>query len=184
MRKLCVLEYVTLDGVMEAPERWQFPYLSDDVQDEIRTNLDAMAALLLGRVTYEIFAAHWPLRTHNEFGVADKMNSVPKFVVSTTLERAAWNNSTLLRGNVLDEITALKQQIGGTIGVIGSAALARSLMQADLIDEYQLLVHPVTDDHRMHQKLILVDQISLHQRPGERRAADCRRPEIRRCKSI
>jgi dihydrofolate reductase len=141
--KLTVLEYLTLDGVMEAPETWQFPYLSDDVMDDVRAGLHQLEGLLLGRVTYEIFAAHWPLQTNNEFGVADKLNSVPKFVVSSTLEKAEWNNSTLIREDPTGAISALKQQAGGMIGIVGSAALVQSLMQAGLIDEYRLLVHPV-----------------------------------------
>lgn len=143
MGKLTVLEYLTLDGVMEAPETWQFPYLSDDVMDDVRAGLHQLEGLLLGRVTYEIFAAHWPLQTNNEFGVADKLNSVPKFVVSSTLEKAEWNNSTLIREDPTGAISALKQQAGGMIGIVGSAALVQSLMQAGLIDEYRLLVHPV-----------------------------------------
>lgn len=143
MRAIIAMEYLTLDGVMEAPETWQFPYLSEDVSEAIRTGIHAFDALLLGRVTYDIFAAHWPTQTNNEFGVADKLNSMTKFVVSSTLEQAAWNNSILIRNDVIDTITHLKQQPGGNIAVIGSAALAQSLAAAGLIDEYRLLIHPV-----------------------------------------
>ena len=100
-------------------------------------------AILLGRVTYEIFAASWPMRTNNEFGVADKLNSMPKFVVSSTLDRVEWNNSKLITGNVLEEITKLKQQSSGIMAIIGSASLIGSLMKYELIDEYRLMVHPV-----------------------------------------
>ncbi len=128
---------------MEASEQWQPPYFSDDVAEEIRAEIHAADGSLLGRVTYEIFAAYWPLQTHNEFGIADKLNSEKKFVVSSTLEKAEWNNSTLIKGNVAEEVRKLKQQPGGDIRVVGSATLVQSLMQANLIDEYWLLVHPL-----------------------------------------
>jgi dihydrofolate reductase len=143
MRKVIVAEFLTLDGVMEASEEWQPPYVSDDVAEEIRAEILGAEASLLGRTTYEIFAAYWPLQTHNEFGIADKLNSERKFVVSTTLERAQWNNSTLIKGNVVEEIRKLKQQPGGDIRIAGSATLVQSLMKAGLIDEYLLLVHPI-----------------------------------------
>lgn len=143
MRKLIVNEYITLDGVIEAPEQWQFPYLSQDVAEVIQEQILDADAILLGRVTYEIFADSWPQRTNNEFGVADKLNSAPKFVVSSTLEKVEWNNSKLIRENAEVEIARLKQQPGGNILIIGSAGLVRSLVGNDLIDEYRLLVHPV-----------------------------------------
>jgi dihydrofolate reductase len=143
MRQLIVLEYLTLDGVMEAPEKWQFPYLSEDVAHIIQTQIQEAEAILLGRVTYDIFAASWPSRTNNEFGVADKLNSAPKFVVSSTLDKVEWNNSTLIKGKVGEEIARLKQQPGGNIAVIGSATLVQSLMEYDLIDEYRLMIHPI-----------------------------------------
>jgi dihydrofolate reductase len=143
MRKVIVYEYMTLDGVVEAPEEWQFPYLSDDVAEIIQSQILDADAILLGRVTYEIFAASWPMRTNNEFGVADKLNSMPKFVVSSTLDRVEWNNSKLITENVLEEITKLKQQSSGIMAIIGSASLIGSLMKYELIDEYRLMVHPV-----------------------------------------
>ncbi|MEJ2601098.1 MAG: dihydrofolate reductase family protein [Anaerolineales bacterium] len=143
MRQLIALEYLTLDGVMEAPEKWQFPYLSEDVTRIIQTQIQEADAILLGRVTYDIFAASWPNRTNNEFGVADKLNSAPKFVVSSTLDKVEWNNSTLIKGKVEEEIAMLKQQPGGNIAVIGSATLVQSLMEYDLIDEYRLMIHPI-----------------------------------------
>jgi dihydrofolate reductase len=143
MRKLIVYEYMTLDGVVEAPEKWQFSYLSDDVAEVIQSQILEADAILLGRVTYDIFAASWPSRTNNEFGVADKLNSAPKFVVSSTLDRVEWNNSTLIRGNVVEEITRLKLQPDGNMAIIGSASLIQSLVEHDLIDEYRLMVYPV-----------------------------------------
>src|SRR5260221_1578625 len=143
MRKIIVAEFLTLDGVMEAPETWQFPFLSDDISEYIKTGILALDAQLLGRVTYETFAGYWPTQTHNEFGIADKLNSMPKFVVSTTLDKADWNNSMLIKKNVIEEITKLKQQPGGAIGITASATLGQALMRADLIDELQLQVHPL-----------------------------------------
>lgn len=143
MRKIIVMEYLTIDGVLETPEKWQFPYMSADVAEFVKAQIHALEAMLLGRVTYEIFAADWPSRTHNEFGIADKLNSQPKFVVSSTLERVEWNNSMLIKKNVVEEISRLKQKPGGNIGIPGSAKLIQSLMPYGIIDEYQLLIHPV-----------------------------------------
>lgn len=143
MRKLVVSEFLSLDGVMDSPEKWQFPYISDDVAADIQERILAEDALLLGRVTYEVFAGYWPLQTNNEFGIADQLNRVPKYVVSTTLDKADWNNSTIIRDNLAEEINKLKQQPGGDISVTGSATLIRSLMEADLIDEYHLQIYPV-----------------------------------------
>src|SRR6266498_1497948 len=146
MRKVIVYEYVTLDGVMESPEKWQFPYFSDDFAEFNKAHILSFDASLLGRMTYEIFASYWPLQTNNEFGLADKINSVPKFVVSSTLENVEWNNSKLIRDSqhiIHEGISKLKQQADGNIGIIGSATLVQSLMRTDLIDEYRLLVHPI-----------------------------------------
>jgi dihydrofolate reductase len=99
-------------------------------------------ALLLGRVTYEGFAAAWPGMT-DEVGFADKMNSMPKYVVSSTLERADWNNSTVLRGDLAEEVRGLKEQPGGDILVAGSASMVRGLIAHDLVDELRLMVFPI-----------------------------------------
>lgn len=143
MRKVIAYEYVTLDGVVEAPEKWQFPYVSTDVAEVIQSQILDAEAILLGRATYDIFAASWPLRRNNEFGVADKLNSAPKYVISSTLKSASWNNTTLIRGDAAQEIARIKQQSGGTIGILGSAALVQSLMSSGLIDEYRLMVYPI-----------------------------------------
>ena len=147
MRKLVVSEFITLDGIIESPEQWQFPFLSEDVSQAIRDEVHFGEASLLGRETYQIFAAAWPQMTHNEFGVADKLNSEPKYVVSSSLEKLEWNNSTLIKGNVEEEIRSLKRQPGGIIRIVGSAALVQSLLRTDLIDEYRLMVHPVVVGH-------------------------------------
>jgi dihydrofolate reductase len=149
--KLIVSEFVTLDGVMEDPggaegfDRggWAFQFERGAEGDKFKLD-EALAAdaLLLGRRTYEGFAEAWPSRT-DEAGFADKMNSMPKFVVSTTMDEAEWNNSTVIKGDLAAEIARLKQQIDGNILVYGSAELVRALIQHDLVDELVLMVFPV-----------------------------------------
>lgn len=142
MRKIIVSEFVTLDGVMEAPDKWQFPFWNDETGKLKLDELFASDTLLLGRVTYQEFAAAWPSMTDEE-GFAGRMNSLPKFVASTTLkEPLAWN-ATLIKGNIAQEVSKLKQQPGQDILISGGAGLVHSLMQQDLIDEYRLLVYPV-----------------------------------------
>ena len=148
MRKLIVTEFVTLDGVMEAPggepthphTGWVFDFMCDEQQEfKLQEVLEADAHLI-GRVTYESFAGAWPERT-GEF--AEKMNSMPKYVVTTTLDELEWNNSTPIKGDVAEEVTKLKKQDGGPILVAGSRTLVHTLMEHDLIDEYRLMVFPV-----------------------------------------
>jgi dihydrofolate reductase len=143
MRKRIVWEFVSMDGVMESPERWVMPFQSQDVAEFVAAQNLASDTLLLGKTTYEAFATFWPSQTHNEFGFADKLNRMPKFVVSSTLNKAEWSNSVIINKNVVEEINKLKQQPGGNVGITGSATLVQSLMQADLVDEYRLLVHPI-----------------------------------------
>ena len=143
MRKLVVSEYVTLDGVMENPGGgWSFQFWNEEAAKYKYDELFASDALLLGRVTYEGFAAAWPTMTGTgEFG--ERMNSLPKYVVSTTLSEVTWNNSRLIKENIVEEISRLKQQEGKDILVGGSADLVHTLMQHDLVDEYKLMVHPI-----------------------------------------
>ena len=151
MRKIIATEFVTLDGVMEAPGEedslgtlggWSFLFWNDEAAQYKFDELFAGGALLLGRVTYQIFAASWPSMT-DEKGFADRMNSLPKYVVSTSLKQADWNHSTLITANVPQEISRLKQQPGQDILLNGSADLVNLLRQHDLIDEYRLMVFPV-----------------------------------------
>ncbi len=143
MGKLVVNEYMTLDGVIESPEEWQFPFYSPDVAEHIRSQMQGFDALLLGRKTYEIFAQFWPERRNNEFGVADQLNRLPKYVVTSSPAELDWEGSTRIKGNLEAEIRMLKQQMNAVIGIAGSGALIQSLMPTGLIDEYHLLVHPV-----------------------------------------
>jgi dihydrofolate reductase len=132
-----------LDEVVEAPDTWQFPFQTEEGGAITERQIPDADAFLLGRITYEGFAEYWPTQTHNEFGVADKLNGAPKYVVSTTLQKAEWNNTTHIKSNVIEEIRKLKQQPGGKIGIIGSATLVHSLLGAGLIDEIQVLMHPI-----------------------------------------
>jgi len=141
MRKLIVTEFLTLDGVMEEPA-WTAPYWNDEIAKFKFDELFGSDTLLLGRVTYQGFAAAWPSRT-DEQGFADRMNGLPKFVVSTTLEKVEWNNSRLIKENIPEEVSRLKQQPGQNILIYGSGDLVQTLMQSDLIDEYWLLVYPI-----------------------------------------
>jgi dihydrofolate reductase len=147
--KIVVTEFVSLDGVMEDPGGaedfkyggWTFEISRGDEGDRFKLD-ETMAsdALLLGRVTYEGFAAAWPSRDGD---FADKFNTMPKYVVSSTLDKADWNNSTVLEGDLEDEVSKLKQQYDGDIVVHGSAQLAQALLEQDLVDELRLMVFPV-----------------------------------------
>ena len=148
MGRIVVTEFVSLDGVIEAPgggedykhAGWTFEIDRGEEGDKFKLDeaLDA-EALLLGRVTYEGFAAAWPSRD-GEF--ADKFNSMPKYVVSSTLEDPEWNNSTVLRGDLAEEVSKLKQEQDGDIVVHGSARLVQALLEHDLVDELRLMVFP------------------------------------------
>ena len=156
MRKLVVGTFLTLDGVMQAPGDpqedteggfthggWQMPYFDDDAGKIMDKNVAATEALVLGRKTYQIFAAYWPTAPADD-AFAKKFNSIPKYVVSTTLNKAEWNNSTLIKRNIAEEIARLKQQPGsGILSVTGSGKLAQTLMKHNLVDEYELWIHPL-----------------------------------------
>lgn len=150
MSKLVVSEFITLDGVVEDPGGaesfehggWSFKFEQGPEGEQYKLDeVLAADALLLGRVTYEGFAAAWPAIT-DEAGFADKMNGMPKYVVSTTLERPEWNNTTVIKGDVAGEVSKLKQQAGDLL-VTGSPTLIRTLMEHDLVDEYRLMVFPI-----------------------------------------
>ena len=140
MRKVVVTLFVTLDGIAAEPQEWSFPYWNDGIQNFKEKELFASDAQLLGRVTYEGFAAAWPNR---EGKFAEHLNSTPKYVVSTTLDRAEWNNSTVIRNNVAEEVRKLKEQPGKDILVHGSLTLMQTLMEHGLVDDYNLLVFPL-----------------------------------------
>ncbi len=148
MRKLIVTEFVTLDGVMEAPggepghphSGWVFDFMGDEQMKYKFDEILEADAQLIGRVTYESFAGAWPER---EGPFAEKMNSMPKYVVTTTLDELEWDNCTAIRDDIPGEVAKLKQENGGPILVAGSRTLVHTLMEHDLVDEYRLMVFPV-----------------------------------------
>lgn len=169
MRKIIVTEFITLDGVIEAPggnetahpnAGWQFKYESPEAGKYKVDELASVDTLLLGRITYDGFAEYWPSQTGECF--ADPINSMPKYVVSRSLQKVEWNNSHILR-DVAKDVAALKQADGGDILVYGSATLAKALLHHDLIDELRLMVHPLSiggglrlfDDNRELKKFAL-----------------------------
>ncbi len=149
MGRIVAAEYLSLDGVTEDPgpagkfkyRSWTSPYWNDELAEYQSELLFASDALLLGRVTYEEFVASWPLRSGDPF--TDRMNSMPKFVASTTLEEPLEWNSTLLKGDVAEEVQKLKQQPAQDLLIYGSGALVDTLMQHHLIDVYRLMVYPL-----------------------------------------
>jgi dihydrofolate reductase len=171
MRKIIVSIFVSLDGVMEDPGgseksvhgAWTFPYWNDEIGKAKFDELFASDALLLGRVTYEGFAAAWPSQK-DDSGFADRMNSLPKYVVSGTMKEAKWNNTNIIKGNIPVEVAKLKEKPGQDILIGGSRTLVRTLMQHDLIDMYRLLVYPIVlgsgkrlFEEGSHAKLNLVE---------------------------
>jgi dihydrofolate reductase len=142
MRKIVVTEFMSADGVMEDP-MWTTPYWADDIAKYKFDELFASDAMLLGRITYQGFAEAWPGRTDAQ-GFGDRMNNLPKYVVSSTLEKAEWNNSHIIKAsNMAEEIARLKQQDGEDILIGGSAMLSDSLIRLGLVDVVKLLVYPV-----------------------------------------
>jgi dihydrofolate reductase len=151
MRKLAVNTFISLDGVMQSPGGpdedptggftlggWGAPYFDEEMMQRVAES--APYELLLGRGTYEIFAAHWP---YDEGPIADQLNSTRKHVASTTLEQVLWNNSTLIKGDVAEYVATLKSQDGPEIQVHGSPGLVQTLLEHDLIDEFRMWIFPV-----------------------------------------
>jgi dihydrofolate reductase len=146
MGKLAVTEFITVDGVIEDPGGggWAFQFNRGDEGNKFKLDeLMAADAQLLGRITYDGFVQAWPSRPSDEF--SDRMNSMPKYVVSTTLtdDTAVWNNSTVIRDDVRGQVSRIKEQLGGDLLVAGSAHLVRTLAEHDLVDEYRLMVFPI-----------------------------------------
>ncbi len=189
MRKLVVSEYVTLDGVVEDPggaEKtpqggWTLPYWNDEMGKFKGEEMSAAGALLLGRVTYEAFAAAWP-KMEGQPG-ADIMNNIPKYVASRSLKKLDWNNSRLLGPDLEKEVVKLKQQAGKNILVYGSSKLVHALVQHKLVDDYWLCVYPVVvgsgrrlfGDNHMTLKLVGTEPfktgvVALHYQPAATKA--------------
>src|SRR5919112_2440406 len=144
LKKVTAGLFVSLDGVTESPEKWQLPYFNDEMGEAVGAAMAAADAMLLGRVTYQEFASYWPGVSSEGQPFADYMNNSPKYVVSRILEGPLeWNNSTLIKGNLVEEIARLKRQPGKNIGITGSVTLVQSLLEQDLLDELGLMIHPV-----------------------------------------
>jgi dihydrofolate reductase len=144
MRKIVASELVSLDGVMEKPERWAFSYSNEEMNEANASGMTNSDAMLLGRATYEEFAAFWPYQDRTEQPYTDYLNNTPKYVVSRTLdEPLEWQNSTLIKEDVAVEVSRLKEQPGKDIGIVGSGALVRWLLRENLLDELSLMVHPI-----------------------------------------
>jgi dihydrofolate reductase len=140
MGQIIVTMFVSLDGVVEAPERWSLKYTNDDIAKLKLDELLGADALLLGRATYQVFADSWPKRSGE---MAQRFNSLPKHVPTTTLKRLEWNNSHLLRSDLAEEVSKLKQTYARDILVYGGTTMVSTLADEDLVDEYRLLYYPV-----------------------------------------
>ena len=144
MRKVVAWLFISLDGVVEAPNEWQFDVFDTDMGASVDALSAEEDAMLFGRVTYQAFASFWPTAPDDAF--ASHINNTPKYVVSTTLaevEWGKWEKPTLIKGDLAEEIAKLRQQPGKNIGVSGSPTLVRSLLRDDLLDELTLMIHPV-----------------------------------------
>jgi dihydrofolate reductase len=140
--RLVATEYVSLDGIFEEPGRWSFPFFNDEAAQFKSAELQASDALLLGRRTYEGFAAAWPTMTGTgEFG--EKMNGMTKYVISSTLDNAEWTGSKVIKGDVAEEVRKLKELPGQDLLLSGSAQLFNALKRENLIDLYRFMLHPI-----------------------------------------
>lgn len=151
MRKVVAGLFISLDGVTESPEQWQFDHFDDGMGAALGEFIAGTDTILFGRVTYQEWVGYWPTSTDEPF--ASFINNAPKYVVSTTLDQVEWgkwDNATLIKGNLAEEINRLKRQSGQNIGVTGSPTLVRSLLQSDLLDELTLMVHPVVAGSGKH----------------------------------
>jgi dihydrofolate reductase len=157
MRKIIVHEWMTLDGVVQAPGEpdedktggfehggWHMPYFDDLSRGWVVENLNAAGGFLLGRRTYESLAGHWPNAPEEEQILAQPLNTKPKYVASTTLtEAVAWQNSTVLQGDLAKNVIALKEETGGDLYVLGSTELVQTLIEHDLVDEFRIMLDPL-----------------------------------------
>jgi len=141
MRKIKSNFFISLDGVVESPDRWHFAYFDDEMGDAVGAGFATTDALLMGRVLYEECAAYWPEHADDPFG--DVMNSMQKYVVSDSLQSADWQNTEIISGDVAQQLHDLKAQDGGDIAMSGSATTVRWLLREGILDELNLLVHPI-----------------------------------------
>jgi dihydrofolate reductase len=147
MGKIISNFFMSLDGVVEGPDKWHMPYFNDEMGAAIGRGMDANKAMLMGRVLYDEWAEYWPSQNENEEPIAGFMNNHPKYVVSNSLETADWNNTTIVSGDVAKQLQDIKDRTDGDIVITGSATLVRSLLADGLLDELRLLVHPIAVGH-------------------------------------
>ncbi|RPJ23604.1 MAG: dihydrofolate reductase [Planctomycetaceae bacterium] len=163
MRNIIASLFMSLDGVVEAPDKWQFDHFDAEMASALGSYIAKEDTVLLGRVTYQEWVSYWPTASDEPY--ASHINNVRKYVVSTTLDRVEWNNASLIRGNLAREVDRLKQQPGKNIGVAGSPTLVRTMLQEGLLDQLSLLIHPVIvgsgerlfEDWSDLRRLVLVD---------------------------
>jgi dihydrofolate reductase len=141
MRKIKSNFFISLDGVVESPDQWHFPYFNDEMGAAVGAGFEGTDAMLMGRVLYEEWAAYWPENADQPFG--DVINPIKKYVVSNSLQSADWENTELVNGDVATRIAALKTTEGGDISMSGSATTVRWLLREGLLDELNLLMHPL-----------------------------------------
>ena len=146
MGKIVSNFFISLDGVVEAPDQWHFPYFNDEMGAAVERTTETSKAFLMGRVMYEQWAGYWPDQG-DDVEFASFINKIPKYVVSNTLEEATWNNTTVISGDVAGGIRQLKDRTDGLIGISGSATLVRWLLGNGLLDELHLLIHPIAVGH-------------------------------------
>jgi dihydrofolate reductase len=146
MGKIVSNFFISLDGVVEAPDKWHFPYFNDEMGAAVEKGVQGTAAFLMGRKLYEEWAEYWPTEGDAE-DFASFINNVPKYVVSNTLREAAWNNTSIISGDVASQLRDVKERTNGDISMSGSATLVRWLIANDLLDELNLLVHPIAVGH-------------------------------------
>jgi dihydrofolate reductase len=141
VRKIKSYFFISLDGVVEAPDKWHFPYFDDEMGAAIGAAFGTVDAMLMGRVLYDEWAAYWPEHANDPFG--DVINTMKKYVVSNSLHAAQWQNSEIISGDVARRLSDIKAQDGGDIAMSGSATTVRWLLRAGLLDELHLTVHPI-----------------------------------------
>jgi dihydrofolate reductase len=152
MRKIIAGMFISLDGVVEAPDQWHFPYFNEEMGVAVGGMLDQADTMLIGRVTYDSFAGAWPDREEageEDAGFAKQLGDARKIVVSNQKLDFTWRNSEQLQGDFVEAVTALKSEPGGDIGMSGSPSIVRQLLEAGLLDELHLLVHPIAVRHGM-----------------------------------
>ena len=146
MRKIKSNFFISLDGVVEAPDKWHFPYFDDEMGAAVGAGFATADAMLMGRVLYDEWAAFWPQQSDDD-EFAGFFNNHPKYVVSNSLTQAGWNNTTIVSGDVAQQLQQLKDGTDGDLVISGSATLVRSLLAEGLVDELRVLVHPIVVGH-------------------------------------